>query len=162
MGSPADRLVRAKRRLIIRRPTDGVFKEDSKNPGVFTNGRISIRIKFDPDVKVMYNMVQDSKSQRAGAARYLVASSVGPEAKLESTRVTENLKKLGDKQVELYKPLVMNRVADRFADPQGAEEWFATGRVPGFGNKTPEQLVRAGHADWVIEAVDAANAGVYG
>ncbi|MAN47678.1 MAG: hypothetical protein CMF04_15980 [Hyphomonas sp.] len=84
-GPAADRLVRAKRRLTVRRPTDGVFKEDSKNLGVFTNGRISIRIKFDPDVKPMYNMVQDAKSQRAGAARYLVASSVGPEAKLEST-----------------------------------------------------------------------------
>ena len=99
--------MRAKRRFTMRRPIDGVFNEVPRNPGVFSNGKISIRIEIDPDIR-----------------------------SLEIASVNENLRRLGDKQVELYKPLVMDRVANRFAELEEAKEWFATGRVPGYGDRT--------------------------
>jgi hypothetical protein len=145
------RSVRAKRRRTLRRCIDGLFREDPTNPGVFSNGQIAVRIEFDPN----------NKFHQIGARNYLAASALSPEEELKTDKVNKSLKRLGDIQLQLYKTLVMDRVADRFAEPEAAEEWFATGSLPGYGDRTPEQLVRDGHVDRVIEAVDAANAGVY-
>lgn len=64
------------------------------------------------------------------------------------------------KRLALYRPMVIARVRDRFTSEAEALTWFETGTVPGYG-KSPRELVLAGHAAWVIEAIDAIEAGVH-
>jgi hypothetical protein len=64
-------------------------------------------------------------------------------------------------QIDLYKSKVLDRVRFRFSTPEAAETWFENGRVPGYGDKTPLQMVAAGHAARLIEAINAIEAGVH-
>ena len=73
----------------------------------------------------------------------------------------KSLSAAAEKQIELYKPIVLERVANRFKDLGEAEDWFDSGRISGYGDLSPADLVRKGHADWVVEAIDAINAGVF-
>lgn len=73
----------------------------------------------------------------------------------------KSLSAAAEKQIKLYKPIVLERVANRFKDLGEAEDWFDSGRISGYGDLSPADLVRQGHADWVVEAIDAINAGVF-
>lgn len=65
-----------------------------------------------------------------------------------------------NRRLKLYKPMVIDHVRDRFETEAAAEEWFDKGTVPGF-DKSARQLVLAGRVGWVLEAIDAINAGVH-
>lgn len=62
---------------------------------------------------------------------------------------------------EQNKSVIMDRVRLRFSSVAKAEAWFIHGRIPGYGEKTPEHLVRIGKGDQVILALDAIRAGVH-
>ena len=56
---------------------------------------------------------------------------------------------------------IVNKVEPRFGSALIAYAWFRSEPLPGFGGQTAMQLVRAGHADWVLEYIDAVDAGIH-
>lgn len=96
-----------------------------------------------------------------GAGGAFVRRSGGTRTRLAGIEAT-SLTAIEDRQFRLYKPLVIERVKNRFASIADAEAWFANGQVPGFGPEvTPEKLVKRGLGAQVIEAINAIEAGVH-
>lgn len=85
----------------------------------------------------------------------------GPMARHMVLAAEKSLSAVAEKQIELYKPIVIERVASRFKVPEEAEHWFNSGRISGYGELSPADLVRRGHVDSVVRAIDAINAGVF-
>lgn len=56
---------------------------------------------------------------------------------------------------------ILNKAEPRFGAPLLACAWYRSAPLPGFDGWTAMQLVRAGRADEVLEAIDAVDAGVH-
>lgn len=56
---------------------------------------------------------------------------------------------------------ILNKAEPRFGAPLLAYAWYRSAPLPGFDGWTAMQLVRAGRADEVLEAIDAVDAGVH-
>ena len=56
---------------------------------------------------------------------------------------------------------IVNKVEPRFGSALIAYAWFRSEPLPGFGGRTAMQLLRAGHADWVLDHIDAVAAGIH-
>lgn len=56
---------------------------------------------------------------------------------------------------------ILNKVEPRFGSALIAYAWFRSEPLPGLGGRTAMQLVRAGHADRVLDFIDAVDAGVH-
>lgn len=78
-----------------------------------------------------------------------------------TSRVEAEIAEIEKTQVSLYRDMIIERVANRFSTREAAERWFAEGRIPGYGEKTPRQMVEQGKAARVIEAINAIEAGVH-
>jgi Protein of unknown function (DUF2384) len=56
---------------------------------------------------------------------------------------------------------VVNKVEPRFGSALIAYAWYRSEPLPGFSGQTAMQLVRSGHADDVLDFIDAVDAGVH-
>lgn len=56
---------------------------------------------------------------------------------------------------------IVNKVEPRFGSALMAYAWYRSEPLPGFAGRTAMQLVRDGHADDVLDYIDAVDAGVY-
>lgn len=56
---------------------------------------------------------------------------------------------------------VLNRLAKRFRSSEDAQKWYRGYHIPGFGNKTPSQIVRSGHVEALLRYIDGMDAGVH-
>ncbi len=54
---------------------------------------------------------------------------------------------------------ILNRVAPRFGSDLMAYAWYRSEPLPGFGGRTPMELVREGQADAVMAYISAIDAG---
>lgn len=142
---------RAPRSFAGRNVLSGAFVPVPGQPGVLENRRTGIKVKIiDPALmKAAY---------RAKVRRNAEANKVLTVAEHKALLVLEAA---AEEQLQLYKPVVIDRVRGRFETPEQAEAWFDNGSVPGFAEDTPRELVSQGHADWVIHAIDAIEAGVH-
>lgn len=52
-------------------------------------------------------------------------------------------------------------ITTRFSDPEQAQAWMSGVPVPGFGEKTANDLIREGRADEVLDHVKSVEAGVF-
>lgn len=65
------------------------------------------------------------------------------------------------RRIQLHKATVLDRVANRFTSRSAVEEWFSQGRIPGFGDATPREIVARGEINRILRAIDAIEAGVH-
>lgn len=56
---------------------------------------------------------------------------------------------------------IVNKVEPRFGSALMAYAWYRSEPLPGFAGRTAMQLVRDGHADDVLDYIDAVDAGVH-
>ncbi|MDP9810825.1 hypothetical protein J2W42_003688 [Rhizobium tibeticum] len=56
---------------------------------------------------------------------------------------------------------VVNKVEPRFGSGLIAYAWYRSEPLPGFSGQTAMQLVRDGHADEVLDYIDAVDAGIH-
>ena len=56
---------------------------------------------------------------------------------------------------------ILNRVAARFGSDLMAYAWYRSEPLPGFGGKTAMHLLVDGHADQVMDYIDAVDAGLF-
>jgi hypothetical protein len=56
---------------------------------------------------------------------------------------------------------ILNRLEPRFGSVLIAYAWYRSEPLPGFDGRTAMQLVRDGHADAVMDYIDAVDAGVH-
>jgi len=76
-------------------------------------------------------------------------------------KVRSELQELFSRRVALHKELLLQRVEGRFPDHEAFERWYQSGRIPGYGDKTPALMVEEGRVARLIEVLDAVEAGVY-
>lgn len=56
---------------------------------------------------------------------------------------------------------MLNKVEPRFGSELMAYAWYRSEPLPGFDGRTATQLVQDGHAQQVLEYIDAVDAGVF-
>lgn len=56
---------------------------------------------------------------------------------------------------------IVNKIEPRFGSVLMAYAWYRSEPLPGFSGQTAMQLVRDGHADDVLDYIDAVDAGIH-
>ncbi|MHC8510076.1 MAG: hypothetical protein ACYYKD_11940 [Rhodospirillales bacterium] len=71
-----------------------------------------------------------------------------------SEEASEFRRAIGEKEV-------LARVGPRFYSQADALEWYRTKQLPGFGGKTPKDLVNQGRGGEIFEYLEAVAAGIH-
>lgn len=91
---------------------------------------------------------QDDVARSAGLGRDAVARK----DRVGSARTQTRLREMVE---------ILNRVTPRFGSELIAFAWYRSQPLDGFGGRTAMALVREGHADWVMDYLDAVDNGVF-
>ena len=86
-----------------------------------------------------------------GATLGLSADALSRKTRLHSPATQTRLREMVE---------ILNFLDEHGSPPLAAYAWFRSSKLPGFGS-TPEELVREGHAAWVMEYLKRVSEGGY-
>lgn len=115
-----------------------MFIEISAHDGQFAPGRIAEALRT----------TKDEVARTVGLGRDAIMRA----DRVASPKTQKRLREMVE---------IVNRLEPRFGSPLIAYAWYRSEPLPGFGGMTAMQLVREGHADEVMDYLDAVDAGIH-